>query len=284
MIIVTGMSGAGKTRAVAALEDIGYYCVDNLPPTLISRFVDLCNQSNQSMKKVAVVIDTRGVPLYGSLQTLLVELKNQFNTHTILFLDSTDEELVRRYKETRRRHPLMDESSGSVYDAVKKEREMLEPLKAISDYVIDTTHTSIGQLKETLSKLFVDEVSTAFSINCMSFGFKYGFPSEADLMFDVRCLPNPYYIDEFRPLTGLAPEIKEYVMRWSQTEIFLEKLYDMIDFLLPLYVNEGKCQLVIAIGCTGGKHRSVVLTEQLAAHLTSMGQKVYVNHRDIDKK
>ena len=284
MIILTGMSGAGKSRAIAALEDIGYYCVDNLPPALVSKFVELCGQSNQPLLRVAIVIDTRGAALYDSLLPLMQELKNQFNTRRLLFLDATDEELIRRYKETRRRHPLMDMAGGSVERAVKLERGILEPIKNIADYVIDTTHFANAQLKEQLSSLFADDASTVFSVNCISFGFKYGIPIDTDLMFDVRCLPNPFYIEELRELTGLTSKIFDFVMSCPQTQTFLEKLYELIDYLLPLYVNEGKCQLGIAIGCTGGKHRSVVLTETLGQHIEQSGMKVRFNHRDINKK
>ena len=283
MIILTGMSGAGKSRAIAALEDIGYYCVDNLPPSLVPKFVELCGQSNQPLSRVAVVIDMRGAALYGELSSLMQELKNQFATQRLVFLDASDGELCRRYKETRRRHPLTDRAEGSVEKAVRLEREILATVKTIADYVIDTTHTDSRQLKEQLAGLFADDSSLVFSVNCVSFGFKYGIPSDTDLMFDVRCLPNPFYIDELRNLTGLTPEIREFVMDCPQTRELMDRLYSLIDYLLPLYINEGKVQLGIAVGCTGGKHRSVVLAEALGRHIEALGTKVRFLHRDIEK-
>ncbi|MDR1892347.1 MAG: RNase adapter RapZ [Oscillospiraceae bacterium] len=283
MIILTGMSGAGKSRAIAALEDIGYYCVDNLPPSLVPKFVELCSQSNQPLSRVAVVIDTRGAALYGDLSSLIQELKNQFSTRRLVFLDASDGELCRRYKETRRRHPLTDRAEGSVERAVRMEREILAPVKDIADYVIDTTHTDSRQLKEQFSGLFADDSSLVFSVNCVSFGFKYGVPTDTDLMFDVRCLPNPFYIDELRNLTGLTREIREFVMDCPQTRELLDRLYSLTDYLLPLYINEGKAQLSIAVGCTGGKHRSVVLAEALGQHIEALGTKVRFLHRDIKK-
>jgi UPF0042 nucleotide-binding protein len=282
LVIVTGLSGAGKSRAVNALEDMGFYCVDNMPPSLITKFAELCG-SNKMLTKVAIVTDTRGGELFHGFFASLDDLLQQGASYKILFLDAADDVLVRRFRETRRKHPLLSSTDGSVTEAVEKERELLKPVRARADYIIDTSHISPAQLKERIAKLFTGDSQTGLMISCMSFGFKYGAPTEGDLVFDVRCLPNPYYIDELRPLTGLDAPIVDYVLACPQTEGFRVRLLDMIDYLMPLYVQEGKSQLVIAIGCTGGKHRSVVLTELLYKHLLDKGLRASVNHRDITK-
>lgn len=282
-LIVTGLSGAGKTRAMHALEDIGFYCVDNIPPTLLPTFYDLCNQSKDAISRVAVVTDVRGGELFGTFFDELSTLREEKKDYKILFLDAQDDVLIRRYRETRRNHPLAAVVSGSVEQAIDKERERLKPIRARADYIIDTSYLSNAQLKEQISNLFLENSSEALLVNCMSFGFKYGIPTEADLMFDVRCFPNPFYVDRLRPKNGLDQEIQNFVMQDESSQKFAEKLFDMVDFLLPLYCNEGKSQLVVAVGCTGGKHRSVTFAQRLYEHLLGKGVRVRVQHRDISK-
>ena len=282
-VIVTGLSGAGKSRAVDALEDIGFYCVDNMPPKLLPKFAELCLQSKETLSRVAIVIDARGGELFDDLTESLDELKRQGGDYTLLFLECDDQVLARRYKETRRKHPLAAANGGSVIKAIEMERALLKSARSRTDYLIDTSHLSSAQLKERITTLFMGDTSKAMLIQCRSFGFKYGFPAEADLMLDVRCLPNPFYVDELKRKTGLDADVRDYVLEKSETKGFQERMYAMIDYLLPLYINEGKSQLVIAIGCTGGKHRSVTLAEELAKHIAAMGHRVMVNHRDIEK-
>lgn len=283
-IIVTGLSGAGKSRAVDALEDIGFYCVDNLPPSLIPVFYDLCQQARDEIsRRVAIVTDIRGGAMFSSLFESLEKLREEHREYKILFLDAMDQVLVRRYKETRRRHPLMNDRQGSVEQSVKLERDILKPVRERADYIIDTSLISPAQLKERISGLFLEDSAEALTVNCMSFGFKYGSPTEADLVFDVRCLPNPYYVEELKYQTGLDEPVRDYVMKWKETQGFVERFLSLIDYMLPLYLNEGKSQLVVAIGCTGGKHRSVALAQLLYNHLMEAGQRASVHHRDIHK-
>ena len=276
-VIVTGLSGAGKSRAVDALEDIGFYCVDNMPPKLLPKFAELCLQSKETLSRVAIVIDARGGELFDDLTESLDELKRQGGDYTLLFLECDDQVLARR------KHPLAAANGGSVIKAIEMERALLKSARSRTDYLIDTSHLSSAQLKERITTLFMGDTSKAMLIQCMSFGFKYGFPAEADLMLDVRCLPNPFYVDELKRKTGLDADVRDYVLEKAETKGFQERMYAMIDYLLPLYINEGKSQLVIAIGCTGGKHRSVTLAEELAKHIAAMGHRVMVNHRDIEK-
>ncbi|WMJ23324.1 RNase adapter RapZ [Paludicola sp. MB14-C6] len=281
-LIVTGLSGAGKSRAVDALEDIGFFCIDNMPPKLISKFAEIAKQSGPKMSKVAVVTDVRGGELFNDFIEELDLLKTMDFSYKLLFLDCNTQILVRRYKETRRKHPLIDHTS-SIEEAVVMERDMLMHARERSDYIIDTSHLSAMQLKERISNIFLDNISNSMLISCMSFGFKYGSPAEADLVFDVRCLPNPFYIDELKNKTGLEDEVKDYVMAWPQSQQLRDKLIDLIDYLIPLYLSEGKSQLIIAVGCTGGKHRSITFAEEIYNHLLEQGKKVAVNHRDILK-
>lgn len=283
LIIVTGMSGAGKSLAVRALEDIGYYCVDNMPPALMRKFAELCQQSAAPLERVALVTDVRGGAMFDDLRECLQSLKDSGQNFRILFLDCADEVLCRRYKETRRRHPLAQDADD-VSEALAQERAMLAPLLSLADYRLDTTQLTTAQLKKQIADMFLDTPASAMTVRCISFGFKYGFPAEADLMFDVRCFPNPFYIPELKHKTGLDKEVREFVLDAQDTQTFLADLYAMLDHLLPLYLNEGKSQLVIAIGCTGGKHRSVTIAEELAAHIARTGRRVLTEHRDIDKK
>ena len=279
-IIITGMSGAGKSRAVDALEDIGFYCVDNLPVSLIPIFYELFKQSKNYNSKVAVVTDIRSGDTLDSLPKILDEMKSKNQDYKVLFLDAKDYVLVRRYKETRRRHPLSNDYN-SIRQSLSHERDMLRHIKQVSHYIIDTSLLSTAQLKNRISNLFLGDSSKSLLINCISFGFKYGLPPESDLVFDVRFLPNPFYIDELKVLTGLDKPVRNYVLQFQNTKDFMAKLLNLIDFLVPLYQNEGKSELVIAIGCTGGKHRSVALTQQLYNHLMQNNQSVRVMHRDI---
>ncbi|QAT49287.1 RNase adapter RapZ [Caproiciproducens sp. NJN-50] len=283
-LIVTGLSGAGKSRAMDALEDIGFYCADNIPPKLIPTFYELSRQAKGSLSHVAVVTDIRGGDMFSSLLETLDQMKSDSKEYKLLFLDANDYVLVNRFKETRRKHPLADNCLGSLEQAVRLERDVLRPVKERADYVIDTSLLSPAQLKKRISGLFLGDASDALMIHCISFGFKYGVPAEADLVFDVRCLPNPYYVEELKNLTGLDEPVRSYVMKWDQTKGFVRRFLDLIDYMIPLYCGEGKSQLVIAVGCTGGHHRSVTLTELLYNHLLQQNLRTSVNHRDIQKQ
>ncbi len=279
-IIVTGLSGAGKSRSMDALEDIGFYCVDNIPPKLIPTFYELCEPSNE---KVAVVTDIRGGKMFNNLLEVLEKLKLESKPYKILYLDAREDVLLRRYKETRRKHPLVEDNNASLQEAIKLEKEKLKTIKEQSDYIMDTSYISPAELRNRIISLFSKETGGALMINCESFGFKYGTPTEADLIFDVRCLPNPFYIEELKILTGIDNKVSEYVLEKKETQGFVEKLIPLIDYMLPLYKKEGKSQLVIAFGCTGGKHRSVTLAQLLYNHLADLGYRVSVYHRDIHK-
>ena len=283
-VIVTGLSGAGKTRAMHAMEDIGFFCVDNLPAKLIPTFYELCLSSKEQRSRVAVVTDTRGGEMFTSLFDVLDDMKANQMDYKILFLDAKDQVLFNRYQENRRRHPLAEAYQGWVEQAVKLEREMLKPVRERADYIIDTSFLTTAQLKSRISNLFLENSSDALMVQCVSFGFKYGIPSEADLVFDVRCLPNPYYIEELRHHTGLEAPVRDYVMKWEQTQGFIRRWIDLIDYMYPLYCAEGKSQLVIAVGCTGGHHRSVALAQYLCDYLVNQGKRAGVNHRDIRKQ
>lgn len=279
-VIITGVSGAGKSLAVNALEDIGFYCVDNMPPALIPKFAQICMQTDGKITNVAIVTDVRGGLLFNSLFDGLDELKKQGEDYKILFLDANDDVLIRRYKETRRIHPL-SQNGATISEALRLERDILKPARERADYIIDTTKLTPAQLKERISVLFLGNDERSLIVNCMSFGFKFGLPSEADLVFDVRCLPNPFYVEELKHLTGLDAPVRRYVMEAPQTKGFVVRMFDMIDYLYPLYCKEGKSQLVVAIGCTGGHHRSVSLADELYRHLLEKGIRTSVSHRDI---
>lgn len=280
-VIVTGMSGAGKTTALKMLEDMGYFCVDNLPIPLLPRFVEMFSEPEEEVKKVALGLDVRGGQDFSGLKDVLDEMDSREVKYEILFLDAHDDVLVKRYKETRRQHPLS--GSGRVDTGIAKEREKIMFLKMRATYILDTSKMLTRELKLELEKIFVEGQSFCnLYITVMSFGFKYGIPQDSDLVFDVRFLPNPYYIDELRDKTGNDPEVQDYVMENEKTGIFLDKLKDMVEFLIPNYILEGKNQLVISIGCTGGKHRSVTIANalyQMLAEKESYG--VRIEHRDI---
>lgn len=281
-VIVTGISGSGKSCAVNVLEDIGYYCIDNMPPLLISEFAEIC-EKNDEITKAAIVTDIRGGTLFLKVNDNIQELKKRGLNIKVLFVDANHQVVKRRYKETRRPHPLFDIAYGDIDDAIEAESEMLEPMREIADYYIDTSLMSTSTLKENIINLFLDNPSDSMTISCMSFGFKYGVPNEADLVFDVRCLPNPFYIPELKTMTGKDAAVRDYVMKFDSSRQLSAKLFDLIDFLIPQYLHEGKSQLVIAFGCTGGKHRSVTFAENMYEHLKSGGFKARVLHRDIDK-
>ena len=281
-LIVTGLSGSGKSVALNFLEDIVYYCIDNIPPQLIPKFAEIC-LNNKQMKKVAIVTDIRGGELFLELDEGLNYLKNHKLDTSILFLDASDEVLIKRYKETRRKHPLDEQCHGSIQRAITAEREVLASVREVADYYIDTSDLSMGQLKETVYSLFLDNPNDSMVVKVMSFGFKYGVSREADLVFDVRCLPNPFYIPELKQHTGLESCVRDYVLSFEQSQKLAEKLKDMLDFLIPLYIHEGKSQLVIAFGCTGGKHRSVTFAETIFKYLSDKGMKCRICHRDINK-
>ena len=280
LLIVTGMSGAGKTVTVKSLEDLGYFVVDNLPPELLSSFWELINSSND-FDKVAVVIDLRVKSFYKDLVVEINSLEDNSKAHaTILFLDASDDVLVSRYKETRRLPPLAQ--SGRLLDGIKKEREALESIKNLSNYIIDTSKLTAKDLKEQLVKKFSDDQTHVFSIEVMSFGFKYGIPIDADIVIDVRFLPNPFYIPQLKPFTGLDRKVFDYVMEKEQTQIFYHKFLDMLFTAIPEYIEEGKEKLTIAVGCTGGQHRSVSIAIQLAKDL-SKKYPVDISHREISR-
>ena len=282
-VIVTGMSGAGKSTALKMLEDMGYFCVDNLPIAMFPGFVQMIENSETSMKKVALGVDVRSGQDISGLEKDLEQMDEKGIKYEILFLDAKDSVLVKRYKETRRQHPLS--GSGRVDTGIAKEREKTAFLKMKATYILDTSKMLTRELKIELEKIFVKGESFCnLYITVMSFGFKYGIPQDADLVFDVRFLPNPYYDEHLRPLTGQVQAVRDYVMQGGTADAFLKKLYDMIDFLLPNYINEGKNQLVIAVGCTGGKHRSVTIARALYEHLEAVGEYgIRIDHRDIDK-
>ncbi|QFT90581.1 glmZ(sRNA)-inactivating NTPase [Bacillus sp. THAF10] len=282
LVIITGMSGAGKTVAIQSLEDLGFFCVDNLPPTLLPKFLELMEESGNKMNKVALVMDLRGREFFDSLFEALDDISElSWVTPQILFLDAKDSVLVSRYKETRRSHPLA--KTGLPLEGIEHERELLEEMKGRAQLILDTSNLKPRELRDKILKQFATHSKQTFKLNVVSFGFKYGLPIDADLVFDVRFLPNPHYIDHMRPMTGLDEEVSSYVLKWSETQKFIEKLTELLSFMLPYYKREGKSQLVLAIGCTGGQHRSVTLAEYFAKHFKDEYDTL-LTHRDIEKR
>lgn len=280
-VIVTGMSGAGKTTVLKFLEDIGFFCVDNLPPALITKFSQLCFEQDGSIDKVALGIDIRGGKLFHDLFSSLEELKNDGYDYEILYLDASDATLIKRYKETRRSHPLS--KGGSIETGIGKERSMLMEVRKRATYIIDTSSILTRELREQIYKIFNEnDKFDSLIIKVCSFGYKYGIPMDSDLVFDVRFLPNPYYIQELKELTGNDDPVASYVMSFDESKVFLDKLTEMLEFLIPKYISEGKNQLVISVGCTGGKHRSVTLANELYARLMK-NHSVIISHNDIEK-
>jgi len=282
MLIVTGMSGAGKSQVMAALEDNGYFCVDNLPPSLLLQFVHDMRASRQSPDKMAIAVDIRGGETLANLTAALAVLKKKGLDHRVVFMDAADHALIGRYKATRRRHPLAVEGL-SLLGGIKAERERLEEIHGLADIIIDTTDFSPRHLAEHIGKLFANTGQLMPLISICSFGFKYGLPLDADLVVDVRFLSNPYYIAELKPQTGHQPAVRDFVFKQPTTREFMRRYLQLLRFLLPQYHKEGKRHLLLAVGCTGGRHRSVAIAESLAKHLRLLGYQVVMAHRDIDK-
>lgn len=281
-VIVTGMSGAGKSTTLKKLEDLGYFCVDNLPIQLIMRFAEIAYARDNDINNVAIGVDIRSGVYLEQLSACLEQLKNSCYHYEILFLDSNDDVLIKRYKETRRNHPLA--GNGRIEDGIRLERSKIAFLRKEADYIIDTTSLLTRELKAELDKIFLSgEGYNNFIINVVSFGFKYGIPRDADLVFDVRFLPNPYYDLKLRPLTGNDEAIQHFVMQHDEAKEFLNKITDLLEFLIPNYIAEGKNGLVIAVGCTGGKHRSVTLANGIYEELKNMPYSIKIDHRDIEK-
>ena len=279
-VIVTGLSGAGKSQAMDAFEDAGWFCIDNLPPDLVPTLVDLFRREGSKVDRVAVVSDVRGGEYFGRLEVCLDELHERGVEHTLVFLEASNEALVRRFKETRRRHPLA--LDGSVIDGIRKERRLLAGLRERANVVIDTSDSSVHQLKARLNEDLIQHTRRSHLVFAIvSFGYKYGIPIDADLLFDVRFLPNPHYDLRLRPLTGLDPEVSDYVMRSPGTQEYLERLFPLLDFLFPRYAAEGKAHLTVGIGCTGGQHRSVAIAELVGKTYEKQGYYTIVRHRDI---
>ncbi len=284
LLIVTGMSGSGKSSVMDVMEDIGYYCIDNIPPKLITQFVDLCRQSENGIQKIAVAVDIRSGDMFAEIFHSWQLLKSNKDVQVkVLFIEASDEVLIKRYKETRRKHPLDEKFGGNMHDAIKYEWNQLSQLREIADFYVETSNLSATELKEQIKSIFLERKSDSLTIKIMSFGYKYGVSTESDLVFDVRCLPNPFYIPELKNHTGLENCVRDYVMSFEESQTLFDKLCDLVDFLIPMYVQEGKSQLVIAFGCTGGKHRSITFAELMTNHLVKMNYKVQKYHRDITK-
>lgn len=284
LVIVTGMSGAGKSRAIDTLEDIGFFCVDNMTPELIPTFVQIISDSAEEREKVAITADIRLGGSFSSLFKALEQLKEMNVDYRLLFLDADNEVILRRYQETRRKHPLSKfYENTNLQEIVEKEREFLKKARDIADYVVDTSYVNSAQLRERVAKLFVDDIAATMKVNVISFGFKFGSPKDSDLVFDVRCLPNPFYVPELKYQTGLDKPVRDYVMSFPEAQGLEPKLVDLVSYLVPLYRSEGKSQLTISVGCTGGKHRSVVFAELLYNKIKEDGFNVSVYHRDINR-
>lgn len=283
LVIITGMSGSGKSTVMKVLEDIGYYCIDNLPPLLIPKFVEICQQTGGSLNKVALAVDSRTGDMFADIYTILKDLRRELHDSLkVIFTEASDEVLLQRYKETRRRHPLA-EKSASLLEAIRLEREQLQTLQAFVDYYFETSHLSGAQLGEEIREMFLENKTDSMLVKVMSFGYKYGVSTEADLVFDVRCMPNPFYIPELKHRTGCEPCVRDYVMSFPQSQEMFSKLTELLEFLMPLYIAEGKSQLVVAFGCTGGKHRSVTFAELVGNYFREKGYRVHKLHRDISK-
>ncbi|MDF2882841.1 MAG: hypothetical protein K0R54_3398 [Clostridiaceae bacterium] len=282
-VIVTGLSGAGKTQAIRSLEDLGYFCVDNLPPTLIPKFAEACFQTDGRIDKIALVIDIRGGEFFNDLFETLKYLEKENYKYEILFLDATDEVIIKRFKESRRKHPLAPD--GRVLKGIHLERNKLREVKDRANNIIDTSKLSPRELREEINKVYAEEgqIENQLIITVVSFGFKYGIPVDSDLVFDVRFITNPFYIPELKNYSGNDKPVSDYVMSFKETNVFIEKLEDMLEFLIPNYLNEGKRQLIVSIGCTGGRHRSVAIANVIYEKLKEKNYKVNIEHRDINE-
>jgi len=279
LVIITGLSGAGKSTAIGFMEDIGYYCIDNMPPELLSTFLELISKQKES--KVAIVMDIRSTENFDGVLDILDHLENYGYEVKVVYLDIKTHIALKRYKLTRRKHPYADRFNGDIAQALSYEREIMTPLRSRADFVIDSSDLTGNQLRTRLTQILVGDDKDIMNIHVESFGFKHGIPSEADFVIDVRCLPNPYWVENLRNKTGLDPEVRDYVFSCSESKELLNKLIDLLDFLNPLYIKEGKSQIVFAIGCTGGNHRSVAIAEALKEHFEKKWDNVSVNHRDI---
>lgn len=283
VVIVTGVSGAGKSQAVKTLEDMNFFCVDNLPPMIIPKFLEICKMSEDKIENIAIVMDIRAGKLFENTSSALAAIEDAGYTYEILFLDASNETLIKRYKTTRRRHPLAPNDRIEV--GIEREREKLSAIKKRAKYVIDTSNLTPKKLSESLLNIFeYGKIFEELFIGVTSFGFKNGVPNDVDLVFDARFLPNPYHVDELREFTGKDEKIKSYVMSFPETSILLDKIMDYLEFVIPQYIKEGRIQLIVGIGCTGGKHRSVVLAEEITKRLQENGHRAKISHRDIGKE
>jgi RNase adapter protein RapZ len=283
VVVISGMSGAGRTEAAKVLEDLGYYVIDNLPPSLVGTVVDLAARAGRKVERLAVVVDVRGQELFGEVVGAVETLRAEYEDVRVLFLEANDEALVRRFEETRRPHPLADtDSDEGLVQGISRERTMLEGLRGDADLVIDTTDLNVHELRDRLNEGFGETDSARMRVNLVSFGFKYGLPRDADIVMDVRFLPNPHWVEELRPLTGKDDDVRDYVLKQPATGPFLDRFHELLDIVIPGGVDEGKRYLTIAIGCTGGRHRSVAISETVAAHVReTTGLPVRVEHRDV---
>ena len=281
IIIVTGMSGSGKTQACRCLEDLGYFCVDNLPPVFMPKFIELCSHASSHVNKVVFVVDTRSREFFDKLVSILENMDKKNLEYEMLFMDASDDAIIRRYKETRRRHPMAP--SSRISDGVAKERSRLESVRGKATYLIDTSNMSKTELRDKIKLLFGKNESSSMNISVLSFGFKYGMPMDADIVLDVRFLPNPFYVEAMKHKSGSVPEVAEYIAEKPVTQEFLKRLDNLIEFLVPQYVKEGKSQLVIAVGCTGGMHRSVFIAKHIFDLIANNGYTVNLEHRDLMK-
>jgi len=282
IIVITGLSGSGKSFAIRAFEDNGFFCVDNLPPLLIPRFIELCQGYQEDIMRIALGVDLRGGHFLQSWPQVLADMRAAGHHVQVLFFDASDDVLLRRFSETRRPHPLA--GKGSIQDGISRERKALEAMRELADKVIDTGEFNVHQLKREIEQQFCQAAnSRRMSIFLASFGYKYGIPHDTDLMLDVRFLPNPYFVNELRAKSGLDREVEEYVLKDQETRVYLDRLYALLEYTLPLYEREGKSTLTLALGCTGGRHRSVVLVEELRKRFGGANYQIHVKHRDIDK-
>lgn len=284
IVLLTGVSGAGKSTAMSFMEDTGYYCIDNMPAELVSVFVELIEKSDK-YNKIAIVTDVRSKGVFKAFTEAVEVFRDTADTTVkIIYLDIKNHVALKRYKLTRRKHPFADKFNGSIEEALEYEKEVLAPVRQSADYVIDTSELSANQLRNRLTHILLGDEKQVMNIHVMSFGFKHGIPADADFVLDVRCLPNPYWLESLRTKTGLDPEVHDYVFSFDESHELLKRLKNILDYLNPLYIKEGKSQLVVAIGCTGGNHRSVVFAEELAKHFSRHWDNVTVNHRDINRK